>query len=252
MARKPLLAGNWKMYKTGAEAKEFFQALAKLIKIKTDREVAFGVPFPVLETAAKAVQGSGIIICAENVYWEREGAFTGEVSAPMVAATGARGVIIGHSERRHLFGDTGEWVNKKLKATLAEDLRPIVCIGEDLADREGGRTFDVLAGQLKDAFAGLEAADMATVVVAYEPVWAIGTGQTATPDIAEEVHAFVRKWLAERFGEAVAGATRILYGGSVKPDNVKTLMAQPDIDGALVGGASLKAESFAKIINFDD
>ncbi len=250
MSRKPLLAGNWKMFKTSAQAREFFGELLKQT-YKGDREIAFGVPFTSLEASVEAARGSGIIIAAQDLYWENEGAFTGEVSGPMIAAAGAGAVIIGHSERRQMFGDTGEWVNRKTRAALAAKLTPIVCIGESLADREGGRTFDLLSAQLQDAFAGFAPADMVTVVIAYEPVWAIGTGKTATPEMAEEVHAHIRKWLAGRFDQTTADNTRILYGGSVKPDNVAKLMAQPDIDGALVGGASLKAADFAQIINFD-
>ncbi|UQZ89867.1 triose-phosphate isomerase [Deltaproteobacteria bacterium Smac51] len=251
MSRKPLLAGNWKMFKTSAQAREFFADLIKLTQFKADREVAFGVPFPTLEASVQAAHGTPVIIAAQDVYWENEGAFTGEVSAPMIAATGAGAVIIGHSERRQMFGDTGEWVNKKVKATLAAKLMPIVCVGESLAEREANKTFDVLDTQLTEGLAGFTPADMTTVVIAYEPVWAIGTGKTATPEMAEEVHAHIRKWLAGRFDQAVADNTRILYGGSVKPDNVAKLMSQADIDGALVGGASLEAASFAKIIDFD-
>ncbi len=251
MSRKPLLAGNWKMFKTSGEAREFFGELLKQTPIKGDREVAFGVPFTSLEASAQAVKGSPIIIAAQNLYWEKEGAFTGEVSAPMIVAAGAGAVIIGHSERRQFFGDTGEWVNKKIKAALAAKLMPIFCIGESLAERESGQTFTLLTTQLKEGLAGLSASDMSTMVIAYEPVWAIGTGKTATPEMAEEVHAHIRKYLAEAFDKNTAEQTRILYGGSVKPDNVAQLMSQPDIDGALVGGASLDAKSFARIINFD-
>jgi triosephosphate isomerase len=239
------------MFKTSAQAREFFGELITLTQFKNDREVAFGVPAITLEASAAAAKATPIIIAAQNLYWESEGAFTGEISAPMIAATGASAVIIGHSERRQMFGDTGEWVNKKIKAALAAKLMPIVCIGESLAEREGGQTFTLLSTQLKEAFDAFTPADMATVVIAYEPVWAIGTGKTATPEMAEEVHAHIRKWLTDRFDKTVAGNTRILYGGSVKPDNVAQLMVQPDIDGALVGGASLKAADFAKIINFD-
>jgi triosephosphate isomerase len=252
MSRKPLLAGNWKMFKTSAQAREFFAELIKLASpFKTDRDVAFGVPFPSLEASAEAVRGTPVVIAAQDVYWEKEGAFTGEVSAPMIKAAGAGAVIIGHSERRQMFGDTGEWVNKKIRASLAAGLTPIMCVGETRSEREGGRTFDVLAAQLAEGLAGFAAADLGTLVVAYEPVWAIGTGLTATPDQAQEVHAFLRARLAERFDRAWAENLRLLYGGSVKPDNVAKLMAQPDIDGALVGGASLEAATFVKIINFD-
>ncbi|MDR2934455.1 MAG: triose-phosphate isomerase [Candidatus Adiutrix sp.] len=252
MNRKPLLAGNWKMYKTSRQAREFFQdILARLNPFPADREVAFGVPFTSLEAAVQAVSGTPIIIAAQNVHWEPEGAFTGEVSAPMIAAAGAGAVIIGHSERRQLFGETGPGVNKKIKAVLPAGLRPIVCLGETLAEREAGLTFEVLAKQLAEALAGLEKAAPGALDLAYEPVWAIGTGRTATPETAQEAHAFIRGWLAEKISPAAAGATRLLYGGSVKPDNAAQLMAQPDIDGALVGGASLTADGFAKIIQYD-
>ncbi|MDR2724748.1 MAG: triose-phosphate isomerase [Candidatus Adiutrix sp.] len=251
MSGKPLLAGNWKMFKTSRQAREFFQELLERLKpFPADREVAFGVPFTSLEAAVQAVAGTPVIIAAQNVHWEAEGAFTGEISAPMVAAAGAGAAIIGHSERRQLFGETGESVNKKIKAVLAAGLRPIVCLGETLEERESGRTYEVLAVQLDEALAGLGQAAPGALDLAYEPVWAIGTGRTATPEMAQEAHAFIRKWLAEKISPATAGATRLLYGGSVKPDNASQLMAQPDIDGALVGGASLTVDSFIQIIQY--
>jgi triosephosphate isomerase len=240
------------MYKTGAQARDFFKDLISLAApFKTDREVLFAAPFTCLEAAAAAAAGTPVLIAAQDLFWEDEGAYTGEVSAPMIKAAGAGAVIIGHSERRQLFGDCGEWINRKLGAALKAGLKPIVCIGETLSEREGGRTFDVLGQQLGEALAGFAAAALGSVVLAYEPVWAIGTGLTASPDQAQEVHAFIRGRLAERFDAARAEEFRLLYGGSVKPDNVARLMAQPDIDGALVGGASLEAASFVKIINFD-
>ena len=249
MKRKPLIAGNWKMFKTSREAGEFFQDLiGRLNPFPADREVAFGVPFTSLEAAARAVSQTPIIIAAQNVYWEPEGAYTGEISAPMIKAAGARAVIIGHSERRQIFGETGAEVNKKIKAALSAGLRPIVCLGETLAEREAGRTHEVLGGQLAEAMAGLEGEAPGSLSLAYEPVWAIGTGRTATPETAQEAHAFIRGWLADKVSLAAAEATRIIYGGSVKPDNAAQLLAQPDIDGALAGGASLEAEGFAKII----
>jgi len=251
MSRKPLLAGNWKMFKTSRETREFFQdLLSRLTPFPGDREVIFGVPFTSLEAASLAASGTPITIAAQNLHWEKEGAFTGEISAPMIAATGAGAVIIGHSERRQLFGETDANVNKKIKAALGGGLRPIVCLGETLAERESDKTFDVLAGQLAGALAGLDGAPAGALDLAYEPVWAIGTGRTATPETAQEAHAFIRAWLAEKISPAAAGTTRLLYGGSVKPDNTAQLMAQPDIDGALVGGASLSAESFARIIQY--
>ena len=237
------------MFKTSREAREFFQDLiGRLTPFPGDREVAFGVPFTSLEAAVLAVSGTPIIIAAQNIHWEPEGAFTGEISAPMIRAAGAGAVIIGHSERRQLFGETGATVNKKIKAALGAGLRPIVCLGETLAERESGRTHEVLDGQLAGALAGLSREAPGTLDLAYEPVWAIGTGRTATPETAQESHAFIRGWLAENISPAVASATRLLYGGSVKPDNAARLLAQPDIDGALVGGASLEAEGFTKII----
>jgi len=251
MSRKPLLAGNWKMFKTSRETREFFQdLLGRLKPFPGDRDVAFGVPFTSLEAAVQAVGGTPVLIAAQNLHWEPEGAFTGEISAPMIAATGAGAVIIGHSERRQLFGETGANVNKKIKAALPAKLRPIVCLGETLAERESGKTFEILAGQLAEALADLGEAMAGALDLAYEPVWAIGTGKTATPETAQETHAFIRAWLSEKISPAAAAATRLLYGGSVKPDNAAQLMAQPDIDGALVGGASLNAESFARIIQY--
>ena len=253
MPRKPLLAGNWKMYKTAAQARQFFNELLKAgVPFKADRDIAFGVPFPSLEASTEAVGGTPIIIASQNIYWEKEGAYTGEVSGPMIAAAGAKAVIIGHSERRQMFGDTGQWVNKKIRAALVEGLMPIMCLGETLEEREGTRTFEVLGLQLAEGLGGFTAGELESLVVAYEPIWAIGTGKTATPEMAQEVHAFIRGRLAERLGKDWAAGVRILYGGSVKPDNVAQLMAQPDIDGALVGGASLDAASFLKIINFDE
>ena len=242
------------MFKTSDEARTFFKKLISLLSpfpTKEGREVAFGVPFPSLEASVEAVAGTPIIICAQNMHWENEGAFTGEVSAPMIKATGVGSVIIGHSERRQMFGDTGEVVNKKLRAALGAGLMPIVCVGETQAEREGNQTLDVLRTQLVEALSGFNPEELATLVVAYEPVWAIGTGLTATPEQAQEVHAFLRVEAGKIMGGQAADKLRILYGGSVKPDNVSKLMAKPDIDGALVGGASLKAEVFAEIINFD-
>lgn len=252
MSRKPFMAGNWKMYKTNEQAGQFFSELIKLSSpFKNDRDVALAVPFPSLETSVSAVKGSPVAIAAQNLYWEDEGAYTGEVSGPMIKAAGATAVIIGHSERRQMFGDTGLWVNNKLKAALRNGLTPILCLGESLNEREGGQTFEALARQLNEALDGFTSAVLGPLVLAYEPVWAIGTGLTASPDQAQEVHAFLRGRIEERFERSWAESLRIIYGGSVKPDNVASLMAQPDIDGALVGGASLKADSFTKIINFD-
>lgn len=251
MNRKPLLAGNWKMFKTSTQASDFFKELIPLISpFKNDREVAFGVPFPSLESSVISVKQSPVIICAQNMHWEVEGAFTGEVSGTMIKATGAGGVIIGHSERRQMFGETGETVNKKLRAALLSGLVPFVCIGETQSQREAQQTFVVLDVQLREALAGFGPEELDSLVIAYEPVWAIGTGLSATPEQAQEVHSFLRKTLADIINPDLAQLTRLLYGGSVKPDNIAQLMSQPDIDGALVGGASLQAATFAKIVNF--
>jgi triosephosphate isomerase len=251
MSRTPFLAGNWKMFKTGSEAVSFIETAGPLLTGIKGREAAIAVPFTAISEAAKAAKGTGILIGAQNVYFEKEGAYTGEISTGMVKAAGASFVILGHSERRQFFGDSDEWVSKKLKAVLDEGLVPVVCLGESLAQRESGDTFKVLESQLKGSLAGLSTERAKTLVVAYEPVWAIGTGKTATQAQAQEVHAFLRGKLGAILGDATAGATRILYGGSVKPDNVKSLMSEPDIDGALVGGAALKPDSFAQIVKFD-
>jgi triosephosphate isomerase len=203
-----------------------------------------------IAAAVAATKGTNIGIGAQDVYWKNEGAFTGEVSAPMIAAVGAQWVIIGHSERRQFFGETDETVLQKTVAALEAGLKPIICVGEMLADREAGKTEDVLIGQFQGGIAGLTPEQFARVVIAYEPVWAIGTGKTATPEIAADAHKCIRAQAKAKFGATSADAVRILYGGSVKPENVKSLMAQPDIDGALVGGASLKPDSFASIVNF--
>jgi triosephosphate isomerase len=247
MTRIPFLAGNWKMFKTGGEAAQFIDELAPLVDPLIDREVALAVPATALEAAAKAAAGSRIVIGAQNIHWEREGAFTGEVSAPMVKAAGAAMVLIGHSERRQLFGEDDAQVGRKIAAALAERLLPVICVGENLSDREKGLTMEVLTGQTAP-LASIPAADAPGIVLAYEPVWAIGTGKAATVGEAQEVHVFLRRRLREFFGSDTAGKARILYGGSVKPDNAPSLLAQPDIDGLLVGGASLKVDSFAKIV----
>jgi triosephosphate isomerase len=251
VAREPFLAGNWKMYKTGAEAVQFIEDIKLLIGALTGRQAAIGVPATALWQASQAAAGSKILIGAQNIWYEKEGAYTGEISAEQAKAAGASFVILGHSERRQLFGDTDEWVSKKLAAAAGAGLIPVVCVGETLAQREGGATLKVLEEQLRGSLAGITPEAAKTLIVAYEPVWAIGTGKTATAAQAQEVHAFARQVLGKILGEAQAAETRILYGGSVKPDNIKSLLAEDDIDGALVGGASLKAESFAKIVIFD-
>jgi triosephosphate isomerase len=248
--RRPVIAANWKMHKTVGEAVAFAEAIAPRLRAVDDVDVVIAPPYPALQALGKALEGSGVALAAQNVHPQPQGAFTGEVSTGMLVDLGCRYVILGHSERRAIFGETSAFVAEKLGAVLDAGLRPIVCVGESLEEREAGRTFDVVGNQLDGSLEPLPADRADEVVVAYEPVWAIGTGKTATPDLAQEVHAFVRKRLAERFAGA-ADRIRIQYGGSVKPDNAADLMARPDIDGALVGGASLDPESFCAIIGFD-
>ncbi len=245
------MAGNWKMFKTPAETKDFFSKFLPLVEKSTHADVAICPPFIDVPAAVEAAQGSRVGVGAQNCYWQnKEGAFTGEVTPAMLKAAGCTYVIIGHSERRQYFGETDETVMRRTKAALEAGLTPIVCVGELLADREAGKTNDVLGTQFGGGIAGLSAEELAKIVIAYEPVWAIGTGKVATPEIAEDAHKVIRSLVEAKFGKSAADAVRILYGGSVKPDNVKGLMAQPDIDGALVGGAALKAEDFAGIVNF--
>ena len=248
--RRPVIAGNWKMYKTQAETRAFFAALKPLVAGSTHCDIVVAPPYTALPAAVEAVRGSAISIAAQDVHWEKEGAFTGEVSTKMLVEAGCRGVIIGHSERRQYFGETDEAVHKKLKAALEADLVPIVCVGETLKEREAGQTEMVLNRQFRGGFSTLTGAEFSRIIIAYEPVWAIGTGRTATPEMAAEAHRFLRQLAAAGFTPERAAGLRILYGGSVKPDNIKGLMAQVEIDGALVGGASLDAQSFASIVNF--
>lgn len=249
--RKPLLAGNWKMYKTPADTKAFFEKFVPLVSGAAHAEVAICPPFVAIAAAVEGAAGSQVGIGGQDCYWtNKEGAFTGEVSPAMLKAAGCQWVIIGHSERRQFFGETDESVCKKTVAAIEAGLKPIVCVGELLEERESGRTNDVLKTQFDGGMAPLTAEQFAQIVIAYEPVWAIGTGKVATPEIAEDAHKVIRSLVEAKFGKDAASAVRILYGGSVKPDNVKGLMAQPDIDGALVGGASLKPEDFAGIVNF--
>ena len=238
------------MFKTGAETFAFFEAFHPSVKAAKHCDIVIAPPFTAIATAVTAAEGSAIAISAQNLHWEREGAFTGEVSARMIVEAGCRYVIVGHSERRQYFGETDETVHRKTQAALLAGLTPIVCVGETLPEREAGSTNDVLRRQFAGGFAALTDADFSRILIAYEPVWAIGTGRTATPEIAEDAHRFIRELADARFGSSCANAVRILYGGSVKPDNVKGLMAQPDLDGALVGGASLDPKSFAAIVNF--
>jgi len=249
-ARKPVIAGNWKMYKTQQEARDFFAALKPLVAAAGHCEIIVAPPFTAIGVSAEAVRGTAIAIAAQDVYWANEGAFTGEVSPRMLVEAGCRAVIIAHSERRQFFGETNESANRKVKAVLAAGLTPILCVGELLAEREAGETQKVLEQQLRGSLAALTTAEFSRIIVAYEPVWAIGTGRTATPEIAAEAHQFVRNLSARLFTAEDANSLRILYGGSVKPENIKGLMAQTEIDGALVGGASLDARQFATIVNY--
>ncbi|MDR1085147.1 MAG: triose-phosphate isomerase [Deltaproteobacteria bacterium] len=249
MPRKPFLAGNWKMFKTGQEAQAFIREFGQLVNSWTNKEVALAVPAAALAEAAQAAAGSPLVIGAQNMHWEKEGAFTGEISGPMIRAAGGTAVILGHSERRQFFGETDEHVSRKLTAALEYGLLPIVCLGETLAEREAGRTFNVLANQLTGSLAGLSDWAVGNIILAYEPIWAIGTGVVALVSQAQEAQAFIRGRLSRQFNSQAAESIRILYGGSVKPDNAQALLEQPDIDGALVGGASLKADSFAQIVN---
>ena len=248
MTRKPLIAGNWKMFKTPAETTAFFQQFLPVVS-GAACDVVICPPFIDLAAAIHATHGSNVAIGGQNLYWEREGAFTGEVSGPMLKAAGCSAVIVGHSERRQYFGETDATVLQRTRAALSAGLMPIVCVGEVLEEREAGRTEDVLAWQFEQGLAALDAIQFAHVAVAYEPVWAIGTGKVATPEQAEQAHAFLRLEIRKRYGADQADSTRILYGGSVKPDNAAGLLSQPNIDGALVGGASLDPAGFAKIVH---
>ena len=238
------------MHKTASETSSFLGRFLPLVDGSSHAEIVICPSFVNLAGAVEAAHGSKIEIGAQDVYWLKEGAYTGEVSAPMLAAVGCKWVIIGHSERRQYFGETDETVYKKTVAAIDAGLKPIVCVGERLEEREAGATEAVCGAQFTGGIAGLTAEQFSKIVIAYEPVWAIGTGKTATPEIASDAHRFLRGEVRKKFGAEAAGACRILYGGSVKPDNIKGLMAQPDIDGALVGGASLDPESFAGIVNF--
>ncbi|HUK65198.1 MAG TPA: triose-phosphate isomerase [Anaeromyxobacteraceae bacterium] len=248
MARTKFVCGNWKMFKSTGEARELVRALAPLVAGFSGKvQVAVAPPFTALAAAAEALRGTAIELAAQNVHFESQGAFTGEIAPPMLADLGVKHCIIGHSERRQYFGETDENVHKKAVALLKAGILPVVCVGETLKEREGGLTLDVVGRQVRGALQGLPAGEVARLTVAYEPVWAIGTGKTATTAQAQEVHAAIRRLLRELAGEA-AEQVRIQYGGSVKPDNAAELMAQPDVDGALVGGASLKASDFSLIV----
>jgi triosephosphate isomerase len=248
--RTPLIAGNWKMFKTVPEAVDSARSLVALTADVTDVQVMIAPPFPALVPVAEATRGSRVALGAQNLYWEKEGAFTGEVSAPMLAAAGCRFVLVGHSERRQYFGETDETVNRKIGAAIDAGLIPVFCIGETEPQRENKETFKVLDKQVQNGLKGLDSYGIGSLVIAYEPIWAIGTGKTATTEQAQQVHVFLRGIIEKRFGNLLAKSIRILYGGSVKPTNIRDLMAQPDIDGALVGGASLSAESFSQIVHY--
>lgn len=246
--RTPFVAGNWKLNKTADGAETLARCVVDAVAGITGVDVAICPPFTALERVAQVVRGTAVGLGAQNVYWEAEGAFTGEVSAPMLLTCGCEYVILGHSERRQFFGETDETVNRRLKATLCTGLKPIVCLGESLDERQAGKTAQVVETQLRGAFNGISADDVRGITLAYEPVWAIGTGLTATPDQAEAVHAFLRQVLTDLYRDEVARAVRIQYGGSVKPDNAAALFAQDNIDGGLIGGASLDATAFAAIV----
>lgn len=249
-ARVPLLAGNWKMHCTASEAVQLAGAVAAAAASHNDREVLVAPAFPALAPVAERLRGSRVLLAGQNLHWEDKGAYTGEVSGPMLTAVGCSHVIVGHSERRQFFGDTDEWVARKIGAALRHHLTPILCVGETLEEREAGETRAVIDRQARAALYGLDAKDIGRLVLAYEPVWAIGTGKVATPEQAQEVHASIRRLLGDVAGPGVAATVRILYGGSVKPDNIDALMRQPDLDGALVGGASLNAGDFERIVRF--
>ncbi len=248
--RRPLIAGNWKMYKTGSEAVETARQLVKLVEDVTNAEVMIAPPFTAISYVSDIVRNSRVSLGAQNLFWENEGAYTGEISSAMLVSAGCKYVIIGHSERRQYFGETDETVNKKIKAAIASKLIPILCVGESEKEREGKNTFSVLDKQVTNGLEGFLVNELETLVIAYEPIWAIGTGKTATSDQVQEVHLFLRSLAEKKNGNMLAKSIRILYGGSVKPDNVTELMGLPDVDGALVGGASLDAETFSKIVHY--
>jgi triosephosphate isomerase (TIM) len=250
--RTPLMAANWKMYKTVGEAVELAQGLLEQVRgvAPVDREVLVCPPFTAISAVADVLRGTGIKWGGQNIHHEREGAFTGEISPLMLLDLGCTHVILGHSERRHVFGEDDETIRRKVSLALGSGLIPIFAVGEMLEQRQAGAAESTVVEQLSQGLRGLDADQVENLVIAYEPVWAIGTGETATPQDAQAMHAAIRSWLSERWSEEVADGIRILYGGSVKPDNVDDLMTEPDIDGALVGGASLKAESFGRIVQF--
>jgi triosephosphate isomerase len=250
--RKPIIAGNWKMFKLVGDSIAMVTALKPLVANANQVEFVLAPPYTSIKSVADRAEGSNIHLAAQDISTEiKHGAHTGEICGDMLKDIGCSHVIIGHSERRSMYGDTNQVVNRKIRAALNFSLAPIVCVGETLDERDAGREQEVVGNQLDESLSGLTKEEMLRSIIAYEPVWAIGTGRTASPVQAQEMHRFIRHWLSGRFDNETAEATRILYGGSVKPDNVADLMREPDIDGALVGGASLEAESFAKLVNFD-
>ena len=244
---KPFIAGNWKLHNTIQEAVDLVKALHEVQDKFSEAQMVVIPPYTALSGVRRELENSPIKIGAQNLYWEEKGAFTGEVSAPMLKNAGCEFVVIGHSERRQYFGETNETVNKKIRAALAAGLMPIMCIGESLEERETEKTIDKVKTQIEEGLGGLETDEIKRIIIAYEPIWAIGTGLTATPEQAEEVHAFIRAQLSEKYGNETSACAIILYGGSVKPANTYSLLKEKDIDGALVGGASLKADSFVDI-----
>ncbi|MGD8522350.1 MAG: triose-phosphate isomerase [Desulfobacterales bacterium] len=248
--RTPLIAGNWKMYKTSSEARETAARLVDLVADVDDVDIMIAPTYTGLESVSGVTKNSRVFLGAQDLFWEKEGAYTGQISAGMLVGAGCQYVIIGHSERRQFFGETDETVNKKIRAAIGAGLKPLVCVGETEAERESGQTFSVLDKQIKLGLKGYFVDDLGDLVIAYEPVWAIGTGKTATEEQAQEAHQYIRSLIRELFGDDLSGSMRILYGGSVKPANIDGLMAMTDIDGALVGGASLDPESFSQIIHF--
>ena len=250
MKRKPMIAGNWKMHMTTKEARELVSGLLQEIGDvdTTAADTLVAPPYTALSAVKETLSGSPVLLAGQNMHWEEKGAFTGEISPLMLKEVGCTHVIIGHSERRQLFGETNETVNQKLKSAFSHGLTSILCVGESLEQREAGQTTSVIEEELEKGLNGLTTEQVQSMILAYEPIWAIGTGKTASPEQAEEVHAFIRKWLISKHGEAAAEKIRVLYGGSVKPENIEGLMAKENIDGGLVGGASLKADSFAQIV----
>ena len=248
--RTPLIAGNWKMFKTSSEAVDTAAALAKNVADISGRDVMIAPPYTALHPVSEVLAGSRVSLGAQNLFWEKEGAYTGEISTAMLLSAGCRYVIIGHSERRQYFNETDETVNRRIQAALKGELIPVFCVGESEQARDNGQTFSVLDKQIKNGLKDFFTKDLEKLVVAYEPVWAIGTGKTATSRQAQEIHEFLRSLIQKCLGRELADSIRILYGGSVKPDNIAELMGMPDVDGALVGGASLNADTFSAIVHY--